>query len=31
LVARITPENLHGETDTGTPVGEPNALYAVGR
>ncbi|MEI8376708.1 MAG: AbrB/MazE/SpoVT family DNA-binding domain-containing protein [Planctomycetota bacterium] len=21
LVARITPENLHGETDTGTPVG----------
>ncbi len=21
LVARITPENLHGETDTGAPVG----------
>ena len=21
LVARITPENLHGETDTGSPLG----------
>jgi antitoxin MazE len=21
LVSRITPENLHGETDTGSPVG----------
>ncbi len=21
LVARITPENLHGESDTGSPVG----------